>query len=157
MAWCLIWWLASSEKSMVAHDTEPYWDQYWTTQNSSLNSHNGNWTLYGHLKYTKHILDKSKHIAGYELNSKQSNYKSLFQMKFDQHKSLGSTVIDHNSTTQHFKNTISRVKYDTHMAIIEPRQSNLYATTDNRYAIKVCIISGKNIFLSISALRLGSY
>ena len=28
VAWCLIWWFASIEKSMVVHDTEcPYWDQ----------------------------------------------------------------------------------------------------------------------------------
>ena len=37
MVWCMIWWLASTEKSLVMHDTEcPYWDQV------SLNNWNTN-------------------------------------------------------------------------------------------------------------------
>ena len=40
VVWCLIWWFASIERSMVTHDTEcPYWDQvflYNTTLKLSL-------------------------------------------------------------------------------------------------------------------------
>ena len=48
--WCLIWWFACWEKSMVIHDTEcPYWDQV------SLNNTNPNPAIFQNSSWTKQM------------------------------------------------------------------------------------------------------